>query len=86
MDEGNRNAPDARAGESAGARLEVHALQVGTHAGMGLLHPMSFALPTGVITALIGPEGAGKTLLRSTRTIPFRIPKCYRSWDSKWPR
>ena len=66
MDEGNRNAPDARAGESAGARLEVHALQVSTHAGMGLLHPMSFALPTGVITALIGPEGAGKTLLLRT--------------------
>ncbi|MDY6955464.1 MAG: ATP-binding cassette domain-containing protein [Pseudomonadota bacterium] len=66
MDEVNRNAPDTRAGESAEARLEVHALQVSTHAGMGLLHPMSFALPTGMITALIGPEGAGKTLLLRT--------------------
>ena len=66
MDDVNRNAQDARPGECSGGRVEVQALQVGTRAGRGLLHPMSFALPTNVITALIGPEGAGKTLLLRT--------------------
>jgi ATP-binding cassette subfamily B protein len=47
------------------ASLESIALPVAerTDVGVGVLHDLSFTAPSGQLTALVGPSGAGKTTI-----------------------
>ncbi|MBV9379671.1 MAG: ABC transporter ATP-binding protein [Streptosporangiaceae bacterium] len=73
--EGNGTAPDIQfdrvsfryptAAEVSLASLESIALKTPerTDAGQGVLHDLSFRAPSGKLTALVGPSGAGKTTI-----------------------
>lgn len=52
-----------RAEDASPAGLRVEDLGVETPAGALLLRPLTFALPSRGLTALIGPEASGKTVL-----------------------
>ncbi|MDE1656156.1 ABC transporter ATP-binding protein [Actinotignum sanguinis] len=62
---GNYQAPVTASGATAAAALELRFQNVsfGYMPGHPVLHDISFTLPPGTLTAVVGPSGAGKTTI-----------------------